>query len=73
MSALQALSIRGGGPRLGWRIAIVWLAGAAVTLAGALTLVALTTALPYAGGSFSLPLASEDLKVTAENSHHSPP
>jgi len=33
-------------------IAIVWLAGAAVTVAGALTLVALTTALPYAGGSY---------------------
>ncbi len=33
-------------------IAVVWLAGAAVTVAGALTLVALTTALPYAGGSY---------------------
>ncbi|HEY5088139.1 MAG TPA: amino acid permease [Gemmatimonadaceae bacterium] len=33
-------------------IAVVWLAGAAVTVAGALTLVALTTALPYAGGTY---------------------
>ncbi len=33
-------------------IAAVWLAGALVTLAGALTLVGLTTALPFAGGSY---------------------
>ncbi len=33
-------------------IAVVWIAGAAVTLAGALTLAAVTTALPHAGGSY---------------------
>ncbi|HSC30500.1 MAG TPA: amino acid permease [Gemmatimonadaceae bacterium] len=33
-------------------IAAVWLAGALITLAGALTMVGLTTALPFAGGSY---------------------
>lgn len=33
-------------------IALVWLAGAGFTLAGALTLVALATALPHAGGAY---------------------